>query len=137
MSSVVPVLTDALRQASSPRDRETWAWTLGNLGPAARDAVPALAETVGTATGFLSDAESLGTFAAFIGQFPVPYAPAVGQITADAAVNSTACFALLNADSELAPISRSFRAHASRASRSDVVALSTTATTSCLREAPR
>jgi hypothetical protein len=43
-TQVVPVLTEALKKASSPQERETLARTLGHLGPAARDAVPVLTE---------------------------------------------------------------------------------------------
>jgi hypothetical protein len=49
-ASVVPVLTEALRQASSPRERETLARTLSHLGPAAADAVPVLTEVLQKAT---------------------------------------------------------------------------------------
>jgi hypothetical protein len=43
-TSVVPVLTQALKKAASPQERETWARTLGNLGPVARQSVPVLTE---------------------------------------------------------------------------------------------
>jgi len=43
---VVPVLTRALRQAGTPRERLAYIQALGRLGPAARDAVPALAQTL-------------------------------------------------------------------------------------------
>jgi hypothetical protein len=41
-TSVVPVLTQALREASSSEERQRLARALGQLGPAARDAVPVL-----------------------------------------------------------------------------------------------
>jgi hypothetical protein len=43
-ASVVPVLTQALREAASPQERAKFARALGKLGPAARDAVPVLAD---------------------------------------------------------------------------------------------
>lgn len=41
-TSVVPVLTQALREATSAEERQRLAHALGQLGPAARDAVPVL-----------------------------------------------------------------------------------------------
>jgi hypothetical protein len=49
-TTVVPVLTEALKLAASPQDRESLAATLGHLGPAARDAVPLLAECLRKST---------------------------------------------------------------------------------------
>jgi hypothetical protein len=49
-AQVVPVLTEALKKASSPRERETLARTLGHLGPAAREAVPVLTECLQKST---------------------------------------------------------------------------------------
>jgi hypothetical protein len=43
-TSVIPVLTEALRQAATPQERETLARSLGRLGPAAREAVPVLTD---------------------------------------------------------------------------------------------
>ncbi len=48
--SVVPVLTQALKKASSPQEREALARTLGHLGPVAREAVPVLTECLQKAT---------------------------------------------------------------------------------------
>jgi hypothetical protein len=49
-ASVVPVLTQALRQAATPQERETLVRALGRLGPAARDAVPVLTARLETTT---------------------------------------------------------------------------------------
>lgn len=43
-TSVVPVLTKALREATSAEERQRLAHALGQLGPAARDAVPVLVD---------------------------------------------------------------------------------------------
>jgi hypothetical protein len=48
-SSVVPVLTFALRKAATPRERAALARALGELGPAARDALPVLTQALRTA----------------------------------------------------------------------------------------
>ena len=46
--SVVPVLVDAFRHAATPQERLAITRSLGALGPAAREAVPVLAEFLTT-----------------------------------------------------------------------------------------
>jgi hypothetical protein len=104
-NSVVPVLTQALRETADAAERQRLTWALGQLGPAAREAVPTLIHCYRQAT----DVSERSAVLLALGQIGPPARQAVPvlleSLRSDSArVRACACQALV----QLGPAARSW-----------------------------